>query len=686
MGEVRETELDLGALTAALWRHAWLLAALTLAAAVATYLFLSTVQPLYTADTRILIENRESPLTRPRDANTQPLERYDESAVQSRVEVLRSRDIANTVIDRLDLTRRPEFDSANRPSLLDSALILLGAKESTPDRSVRERVMETYFDRLAVYVVEKSRVIGVEFEAPDRVLAAEIANAIAESFIDLQQKAEREASTAATAWLEREIDRLRGRVESAEAEVASYRSSQGLFDLSTTAGSLTTQQLSEINAELSRAKAARSEAESRARLIREVLSGGGSLETSSEVLGSPLIQRLQERQVALSSEIAQLSTTLLPGHPRIQALQTELGSLNGRIRQEAQKILQSLETAARVAAAREASLAGDVNTAMAAASAANEKEIKLRALEREARAQRDLLETFLGRYREAVARSDTQYVPVDARIISRAEPPRNPSWPKKGLLSVVVALAVLLLAVTAVLMREFTSGRAFRLVEVLPPPAPEREREPELEFVRPAMLHAPHPRFSRDQPGTAELAELLAQPAVRVALFAGARGGEGAGEIALASARVAARENGRPIVLDSGVTPSPALPAKGPGLGELLAGDSAFGDVIRRDETSRVHYIAMGETETDPPLQRLALVIAALTHTYDAVIVAADSLADWPAEHVRPDLAAVICSSDLPESDRRHAYESALERGARNAIVVRLEDTPDQFEEATEAA
>ncbi|MYZ48487.1 GumC family protein [Propylenella binzhouense] len=677
MGDVRETELDLGALAAALWRHAWILGLVTVVAAILAYVLLSAVEPLYTADTRILIEDRESPLTRPRDAAAVTAERYDESAIQSRVEVLRSRDIATTVIDRLDLTHRPEFEPAAKPSLVDSILIAVGMKRPAPAAATRERVMDTYFARLSVYPIDKSRVIGVDFEAPNAQLAADVANAIAEAFVDLQQKAEQESSMAATAWLEREIDRLRGRVEQAEADVAAYQSSEGLFDTSSNAAgttSLSSQQLTDLNAELSRAKAARAEAQSRAALVREVLANGGSLETSQEVLNSPLMQRLRERQVALRSEIAQLSTSLLPGHPRIAALQTELGNLNRQVRDEAQKILQSLETAARVAQAREDSLVKDLNTAKAAVASSNEKEIRLRALEREARAQRDLLETFLGRYREAVARSDAEYVPVDARIISRAVPPRKPSWPKKGLLTVVVGLAVLLLGATAILVREFTSGRAFRIIAGEPLAIPDALGEPARPAEPPSVFGSAARLAARERPGTAELAEVLVQPGVRTVLFAGLAGGEGAGEIAVAAARLAARENVRPIILDIGVPGSPALRGEGPGLGELLAGNAAFGEVIRRDDTSRVHYIAIGATDEDPPLQRLTLVVAALAHTYDKVIVVADSLEDWPNEHVRPDLAAVLCRAGVSEAERRRAYQDVLERGARSAILVRLED------------
>jgi hypothetical protein len=172
----------------------------------------------------------------------------------------------------------------------------------------------------------------------------------------------------------------------------------------------------------------------------------------------------------------------------------------------------------------------------------------------------------------------------------------------------------------------------------------------------------------------AELAELLASPAVRVALFAGAEGGEGAGAMALSVATKAASEDNRFVVLDLGRHRSDALGGPGePGLAELLAGEYAFGDVIRRDENSRVHVIPMGNAAAQPPLQRLQLVVGALTHTYDKVVVVANSVEDWPHEHVKPDVAAVVFGAQTAEPVGAAAYEAVLERGARTAVVIPFE-------------
>lgn len=808
MAQIGETELDVGTLSRALWRRAWLLALLAVLAALGAYVGLGFIDPLYTADARILIEERESPLSRTRDQSAEPALDFDESAIQSQVEVLKSRQIANAVIDKLDLTRRPEFDPARQPSVFKSLLVVLGLAKHPADSTIRQRVIDSYLERLSVYPVQKSRVIGVEFSAPDPVLAAEVANAIAEGFVELQQDAKRQSAIAATEWLQQEIERLRSRVAEAEQAVADYRATHGLFDVEqrgVESGNLSTQQLGDLNAELARARAARAEAEARADLVQTLLNEGGALDASEEVLNSQLIQRLRERQGALRAQIAELSTTLLPAHPRIRALGGQVANLETQIRQETEKVLASLKTAARVARAREQSLVSSLNEAKVDVTRSNDQEIQLRALEREAAAQRDLLESFLGRYREATARTDADYVPADARIISAAVAPGEPSFPKKAMMATAAALAVLLIGIAVVLMLELISGRAFRVIgpsfaEPYPaPPAPapappmtpllaarigaepdstlETSRQPEPpRSMRQESVAAPKDSPSLEEPpeqepleregaeaplpgnevadqagipevlstedeaaeppqseervedavtaddlseseliddeppaeepeqpvgeaasapvdmesdlaGTAELAEIIANSAVRLALFVGAVGGEGAGDIAFSAARRVAREKLRCVLVDVGRAPSHALGNERPGLGDLLTGEASFGEAIRRDDATRVHTIPLGVRPNDAQLQRLQLVIGALTHTYDKVIVIADRLDDWPDEHVRPDVAAIVCGPETTDAERAEIYENALARGAHNVIIVRYTGEFDtDGEEKTEAA
>src|SRR5690606_3700429 len=154
--------------------------------------------------------------------------------------------------------------------------------------------------------------------------------------------------------------------------------------------------------------------------------------------------------------------TYLPNHPRIKALNSQLEDLAVQIRAEAQKVLDGLDTEAQTARFRERELVADLNKLKAESARAGEEQVELRALEREATAQRQLLESYLTRYREASSRREHNYLPADARVFSRALVPAEPYFPKVLPMTLAAFAASLLLSAIFVLLRELFSGRAMR--------------------------------------------------------------------------------------------------------------------------------------------------------------------------------------------------------------------------------
>ncbi len=117
---------------------------------------------------------------------------------------------------------------------------------------------------------------------------------------------------------------------------------------------------------------------------------------------------------------------------------------------------------------------------------AGEDEVGLKSLEREAAAQRQLLETYLARYREASSRLDKDSSPADARVISRAVPPQEPSFPKILPMTIVSALATFILSCVVVMLMELFSGRALRPASGVP----ARENEQDEAFTDEDMQRA----------------------------------------------------------------------------------------------------------------------------------------------------------------------------------------------------
>src|SRR6202158_1402716 len=442
-------DLDLRALGHALARNRGWIIAPTLLAAVLSIAAVNLVTPRYKSEARILIDGRENVFLRPNGERNEERNALDAEAVTSQVQLLLSRDLAREIIKKNKLADRPEFDPVLQGfSPLRSLLALFGIGRDPFSLTPEERVLDAYFDRFAAYAVDKSRVIVIEFQSRDPELAGRGPNSIAEGYLVLQQDARQAQAKSAGQWLSGEIDNLRKKVADAESRVEDFRSQSSLF-VGTNNTTLSNQQMGELSTQLNNARALKSDAESKARLIREMLQSGKPIE-ASEVLNSELIRRLSEQRVTLRGQLAEQSSTLLDNHPRIKELKAQLADLARQLREEASKISRSLDNDARIAGGRVEGLSANLEQLKKQATSTNGQDVQLRALEREAKAQRDLLESYLAKYREANTRENIDAVPADGRIISRATVSNTPAYPKKLPIVLIATLAMLMLSAGAI--------------------------------------------------------------------------------------------------------------------------------------------------------------------------------------------------------------------------------------------
>ena len=451
-------ELDLGALGRAIWRRKRLVIGLTLLAAAIAFAAVNVITPRYKSEARVIIDTRDNIFLRPEaDRTTERAATVDQEAVTSQVQLILSRGLALDVIRKLKLGDKPEFDPVLRgTSAIRTVLGLLGIIKDPMSQTPEERVLKSYMDRLVAFQVDKSRVIAIEFESQDPELAARIVNTITDSYLVLQQTARQDQTREAAQFLSREIEKLRQAVADAEAKVEQYRSTTNLM-IGTNNTSLSNQQLGDINAQVASARAQKSDAESKARIIRDALKRGAAAEFS-DIMNSEMLRRLAEQHVTLRAQLAEQSSTLLNQHPRIKELRAQIADLERQMRSEAERLARSFENDAKYAADRLQSLTATLDQMKQQAASSNVQDVKLRALERDAKSQRDLLESYLGKYREATARDNVGASSPDARIISRGIVSNTPSWPKKVPTILIASLGMFTLAVGFILTGQLMSG------------------------------------------------------------------------------------------------------------------------------------------------------------------------------------------------------------------------------------
>src|SRR3984885_5036245 len=460
-------ELDFVAIGQALARKRNWIIIPTVLAAVLSITAVNMITPRYRSEVRVLIDGRENVFLRPNGERNDDRNALDAEAVTSQVQLLLSRDLAREVIKKNRLAELPEFDPVLRGfSPLKSVLALIGIGRDPISLTPEERVLDAYYERFTAYAVDKSRVVVIEFQSRDPDLAARVANSIADGYLVLQQDSRRDQARSAGQWLAGEIESLRKKVADAESRVEDFRSGSSLF-VGTNNTTLFNQQMGELNTQLNNARALKSDAESKARLIREMLQTGKPIE-ASEVLNSELIRRLSEQRVTLRAQLAEQSSTLLDNHPRIKELKAQLNDLDHQLREEASKISRSLDNDARIASGRVEGLSASLEQLKKQATSTNGQDVQLRALEREAKAQRDLLESYLAKYREANTRENIDAAPADGRIISRASVSNTPAYPQKLPIVLIATLATLLLSAGSIVSGELLRITAPRLVPSRP--------------------------------------------------------------------------------------------------------------------------------------------------------------------------------------------------------------------------
>ncbi|MEA2909267.1 MAG: tyrosine-protein kinase Etk/Wzc [Bradyrhizobium sp.] len=661
-------DLDMRALGEALARKRGWIIVPTVLAAVLSITAVNLVTPRYKSEARILIDGRENVFLRPNGERIEERNALDPEAVTSQVQLLLSRDLAREIIKKNKLAERPEFDPVLQGlSPVKSLLALFGIGRDPFSLTPEERVLDAYFDRFTAYAVDKSRVVVIEFQSLEPDLAARVANSIAEVYLVQQQGARQEQAKSAGQWLSGEIDNLRKKVGEAESRVEDFRSKSSLF-VGTNNTTLSNQQMGELNTQLNNARALKSDAESKARLIREMLQSGKPIE-ASEVLNSELTRRLSEQRVTLRAQLAEQSSTLLDGHPRIKELKAQLADLDRQLREEASKISRSLDNDARIAGGRVEGLSASLEQLKKQATSTNGNDVQLRALEREAKAQRDLLESYLAKYREANTRENIDAAPADGRIISRASVSNTPAYPKKLPIVLIATLATLVLSAGGIATGELLRITAPRAAALISSPVPARalapaiaaDPEPVFSEAGPEIRTEPRADIAPELTEIEQLADALrgAGEAARKVTILGTASGESITLTALTLARLIAR-SARVVVVDLSASP-PTIPAvsvdpSAPGLAELMLGEASFSQVITKDRSSRVHLVSAGRPGFDRALlqlPRLTLAIDALLRVYDHVLLDAGTGSDLPAELLTAQARAVVVPGASMPADAR---------------------------------
>ncbi|WP_308910410.1 GumC family protein [Pseudokordiimonas caeni] len=646
LSDAPELGFDLRAFGRLLWRRRYVIINTVALLCIATLIILFQLRPVYSASTLMAIESRKNNIVN-MDAVLTGLG-TDVAAITTEVDVLRSRRLVGKLVDKLDLTKDPEFnfelreeDPLNPVNWVPEKWkrMLLGDEQTLSAEAAAAQdynlVVNNVIEALSVHNPARSYSIAVTVKSHNPEKAALLANTLAELYLTDQLEYKYEATSRASNWLNERISTLREKVRVSELAVQRFREDNQLFQTHGQ-GLVNEQQLSEVNSSLITARTELARAEARFQQLDKLARNSiASEETLAEVLTSPLIQSLKQQESEVLRRRAELATRYGPKHPNMIKVEAELADLQTKVRLEMRKIVSSLEGEVRIAQAKVRTLEDSLNGLKSENVEANRAFVQLREMEREAEASRVLLETFLTRFRETSNQEDLQQ--ADARILSVATAPTEASFPRKGLTLLVVFFGSIATGIGIAFLLE-TLENGYHTLEqltddvnikglgLIPHLFGRNQSQPEQYILdKSTSSFAEAHRnvfatlmFSQDR----SLAPKVIQVTSSVS-------GEGKSTFALCLARLLAKSGSKILLIEADLrrpTLQRRVPeiAGSPTLLDCLQQNLSIKDAIARDEKSGCYFIAGGHTPEPQRYlvdEKLQQFITAARQTFDLIII-----------------------------------------------------------------
>ena len=612
-----------------LWYRKKLILAITIFVGAFGWVHVNQIRSIYSASSTLMLGVAQA---QPVDFESAFKREYWGDEVLAEMEVLRSKGLARKVVERLNLQNYPEFNPSLREpeeSMFDFMRYLdprtwvpQGWKDAVKealgrptqidsieppipiDGSDRAKATATniLMGKVVVSEIAYAGVVTISASSWDRNMAARIANEFPEAYIVDQLESRFEATEKATAWLSDQLEELETKVQESERAVEIFREEHGLDDVS--GGGLLDRQLSELNSQLIVARAGLAEIEARLEQIRLLNVGNTNrLGSMTEVLSSPMIQQLRSQELEVLARQSELALEFGSKHPRMLQVQAELGEIRERIDLEINNLIAGLENEADFARARIAQLQAGIREVQGEFSEINQEAVQLRALEREASANRALFETFLTRFKET---STTQGMETsDARVLSEAEIPGGASYPNRRKLLMTFVMAGFAAACGLVLLLNFLNP-GLR--------SPEQVQRALGEYVLgiipivPGRVAMHDYVLEKPQSGVVEALNslkfslALSDPdiKIRTVQVTSSVPEEGKTSLALSLARVEAASGKKVILVDGDLRRSSIVKKLGlepghKGVSDLvIAGEANLADYIMRDERGGMDFMPIG--------------------------------------------------------------------------------------------
>ncbi|AHY54685.1 exopolysaccharide transport family protein [Bradyrhizobium japonicum] len=502
-----------------LWRRKIAIAAAALLGATLAVSVGKSVTPRYTATAQLYVDPRELQLVdreltpRAQDVSGMAM------VVESQARLITSNSVLLQVIQQANLDKDPEFGGGgDARSLMSSLLGLIGLQPRAPSAAETKEVQLAALDALNRHITvrktEKSFIVDIEVWSTDPAKAAMLANTLTSAYLAESRNSQASAARRATNDLSGRLKELRERLRSAETALATYKAQNNF--VGTQDALISDQQLSASNQRLSAARAATMDAQARLDQIEASRRTAADAGANSEALQSPTIANLRAQYADARKKYAEQAGELGPRHPALRQTEKQVEDLKRTINEEIDRFAQSAKNDLTRARDFEASLNRALEAQKRQSVQLSQAAVRLRELEREADASRDVYQSFLKRSRETEEQETLNT--SAARVIGEATVPQRRSFPPAMSMFAMIGfifgalaaaswfVAAELLSTGATAPAAPTPARRERTPAPRAPRAPEVSRTPEIAQPQPA------PRVPEVAQSLPELAAPSLQP------------------------------------------------------------------------------------------------------------------------------------------------------------------------------
>ena len=471
-------------LTRLLWRRKVAIASAALICACAAVMVGKSLTPKYTATAQLYVDPRELQLVdrelTPRAQDISGLA----MVVESQARLITSNKVLLQVIEDTNLDKDPEFGGeSSSKGVLASLLGLFGIeiRSAGEVKLAQTAALEALNRHINVRKTDRSFIVDIEVWSYDPAKAAMLANALSNAYMAESKKSQASAARRATSDLSGRLKELQDRLRNAENALAAYKAQNNFVGTQDTL--ISDQQLSASNQRLAAARALTLDAQAKYDQIEASRRASTDAGAIPEALQSPTIANLRAQYAEVRKRYAELTSELGPLHPSLRQMEKQVEDLRRTVNEEVERFAQSAKNDLTRARDYEASLNKALETQKRQSVQLSQASVRLRELERDVEASRDVYQSFLKRSRETEEQESLNT--SSARIIGEAAVPQRRTFPPAMSLLAMIGLMFGGLAASAwsIAADRLTQGTAEpqSAPRTKAPPAPALKQPPTVE-------------------------------------------------------------------------------------------------------------------------------------------------------------------------------------------------------------